>query len=83
MKIKQPAVCVKQKGAGGHIGITPTYLIIHFLCAVDVLAVEVVAAMTHSGDKLRKKRASRMSNILKLYQPPPDTHTNTSTHTQT
>lgn len=55
----------------GH-GATPTYLIIHFLCAVGILAVEVVATMTHSRDKLRKKkRAIRMSNTLKPYQPAP------------
>lgn len=66
-------------GGWGH-GATPTYLIIHFLRAVGILAVEVVATMTHSRDKLRKKRAVRMSDILKLYQPVPPVCARTCTH---
>lgn len=32
-----------------------THLIIHFLCTVSVLAVEVVAAVPHGANELKKK----------------------------
>ena len=37
------------------IRVNLTHLIIHILCTVSVLAVEIVAAIPHSSNKLKKK----------------------------
>lgn len=49
--MKSPAINIKKRLHG----VNPTHLIIHFLCTVSVLAVEVVATVPHSGNKLKKK----------------------------